>query len=150
VILSEASLDDAAAGQDLLNASSEPIRQVSADGSYDKAKFYEACQERQVQHIIIPPRRDARIWQHGNSSLPPLPRDQNLRCIRRRGRKRWKQLSGYHRRSLAETTMFRFKTLFGDHLSARTLPRQITEARLKCAALNLMTRLGLPHSYPLV
>jgi hypothetical protein len=150
VILSEASLDDAEAGQDLLKASSDPIRQVSADGSYDKAKFYDACAQQQVQHVTVPPRRNARIWQHGNSSLPPLPRDQNLRCIRRMGRKRWKQVSGYHRRSLAETTMFRFKTLFGDHLSSRTLDRQITEARLKCAALNIMTRLGLPDSYPLV
>jgi hypothetical protein len=50
--------------------------------------------------MTIPPRRNARIWQHGNSSKPPLQRDQNLRLIRRIGRKRWKQEVGYHRRSL--------------------------------------------------
>jgi hypothetical protein len=63
------------------------------------------------------------------------------------GRKRWKQEAGYHRRSLAETAVFRFKIIFGYTLSARTLPRQITEARIKGAALNHMTQLGMPDSY---
>jgi hypothetical protein len=104
--------------------------------------------KREVKRIIVPPQRNARIWQHGNSSKPPLPRDQNLRRTRRVGRKRWKQASGYHRRSLAETAVFRFKIIFGNTLSARILPRQITEARTKCATLNRMTRPGMPDSYP--
>ena len=29
-------------------------------------------------------------------------------------RKLWKKLKNYHRRSLAETTMYRFKQLFGE------------------------------------
>ena len=95
----------------------------------------------------MPPRRDAKIWQHGNSKKTPLPRHQNLRRIRRVGRKKWKQEAGYHRRSLAETAVFRFKTIFGNTLSTRTLPRQMTEARIKCAALNRMTHLGMPDSY---
>jgi hypothetical protein len=103
--------------------------------------------ERGVERITVPPQRNARIWQHGNSSKPPLPRDQNLRRIRRVGRKRWKQESGYHRRALAETAVFRFKIIFGNTLSARTLSRQITEARIKGAALNRMTQLGMPDSY---
>jgi hypothetical protein len=147
VVLTEAGVDDAEAGGQLLDETAGPIEQVSGDGSYDKRKFYDACVEREVQHITIPPQRNARIWQHGNSSKPPLPRDQNLRRIRRVGRKRWKQESGYHRRSLAETAMFRFKIIFGNTLSTRTLPRQITEARIKCAALNRMTQLGMPESY---
>jgi hypothetical protein len=86
--------------------------------------------------------------QHGNSSKPLLPRDQNLRRIRRVGRKRWKQATGYHRRSLAETAVFRFKIIFSNTLSARTLPRQITGAWIKCATLSRMMRLGTPNSYP--
>ncbi len=147
VDLTEASVDDAEAGRQLLNDTPGPIEQVSGDGSYDKRKFYDACVEREVQRITVPPQRNARIWQHGNSSKTPLPRDQNLRRIRRVGRKRWKQESGYHRRSLAETAVFRFKIIFGNTLSARTLSRQITEARIKCAALNRMTQLGMPDSY---
>ena len=88
-----------------------------------------------------------RIWQHGNCAAPPLVRDENLRRIRKAGRKRWKQESGYHRRSLAETAMFRFKTIFGPYLQARKLPQQKVEAKVKCAALNRMTHLGMPDSY---
>jgi len=145
--LTEAGVDDAEAGQQLLRDTPGEIEQVSADGSYDKAKFYAACIRRKVKHIAIPPRRNAKIWQHGNCKHAPLPRDQNLRRIRQVGRKKWKIESGYHRRSLAETAVFRFKIIFGNTLSTRTLPRQITEARIRGTALNRMTQLGMPDSY---
>ena len=38
--------------------------------------------------ILIPPRRDARIWKHGNAAGPPLARDENLRQIRRSAARR--------------------------------------------------------------
>ncbi|MDS4040921.1 MAG: hypothetical protein RKP20_07085 [Candidatus Competibacter sp.] len=47
---------------------------------------------------------------------PPHPRTTILDFIQQHGRKAWKQHGGYHRRSLAETAMFRLKTLFGGHL----------------------------------
>jgi len=72
-----------------------------------------------------------------------------LRAIRRQGRRRWKPDSGYHRRSLAETTFFRCKTLFGPLVQARAFPQQATELLLKVAALNRMTHLGMPDSYRL-
>lgn len=148
VVLTEAGVDDAEAGCQLLNDTPGPIEQVSADGAYDKRKFYKAGSKRGVARMTIPPRRNALIWQHGNSSKPPLQRDQNLRLIRCIGRKHWKQEVGYHRRSLAETAMFRFQSIFGRDLRSRTFSRQITEVRIKCAALNRMTALGMPDSYP--
>jgi IS5 family transposase len=147
LVLTEAGVDDAEAGKQLLEDTPGELEQVSGDGSYDKTKFYEACSARRVNRIVIPPRRDAKIGQHGNSKKTPLPRDQNLRRIRQVGRKQWKVEAGYHRRSLAETAIFRFKIIFGHTLSTRTQPRQITEARIKAAALNRMTRLGMPDSY---
>jgi hypothetical protein len=98
---------------------------------------------------VIPPRRNAKIWQHGNCAGAPWQRDENLRAIRHQGRRRWKQESGYHRRSLAETTFFRLKTLFGPTLHARAFAQQATELFLKVAALNRMTHLGMPESYRL-
>ena len=95
----------------------------------------------------IPPRKNARIWLPGNCKRPPHQRDENLRQIRRVGRKRWKEESGYHRRSIAETTMFRFKTIFGGQLRCRHIDNQAAELFLKCAALNYMTHLGMPDSY---
>jgi hypothetical protein len=74
-------------------------------------------------------------------------RDENLRQIRQVGRKKWKQECGYHRRSLAETPMFRFKTIFGDHLRTRVIDNQFKELLLKCALLNRKTHLGMPKSY---
>jgi hypothetical protein len=148
-VLTEAGVDDAEMTSVLLGETPAAIRQLSADGAYDKDKVYTTAQRQGVETITIPPRRDAHIWQHGNCAAPPHPRDETLRRIRAVGRQQWKQESGYHRRSLAETTMFRFKTIFGDHLTARTFPAQKTEARIKCAALNRMTCLGMPESYRL-
>jgi hypothetical protein len=96
---------------------------------------------------LIPPRKNAHIWQHGNTKAERLRRDENLRAIRKAGRKAWKQSSGYHIRSLAETTMFRLKTIFGDRLSARLMETQITQALVRCAALNRMSHLGMPECY---
>lgn len=147
VVLTEAGVDDAEAGKQLLDETPGDIERVGGDGAYDKRKFYEASTQRGVGTILVPPRRDAKIWQHGNSKKDPLPRDENLRRIRQVGRQRWKEASGYHRRSLAETAVFRFKVIFGNSLSTRTIERQITEVRIKAAALNRMTQLGMPESY---
>jgi hypothetical protein len=43
--------------------------------------------------------------------------------------------------------MFRLKTIFGGELSARLIETQITQALIRCAALNRMTQLGMPQSY---
>jgi len=51
-------------------------------------------------------------------------------------------------RSLAETAMFRLKTIFGDQLSTRLIETQTTQALIRCAALNQMTHLGMPQSDP--
>ena len=61
-------------------------------------------------------------------------------------RKLWKKLKGYHRRSLSETAMFRFKRLFGGDLKSRSLASQKAEVKAKCEALNRMTKLGMPDS----
>ena len=94
VVLSEASLDDAGAVPGLLDQSTESVEQVGGDGAYDKRKVYEGCAARGIRRVAIPPRKDARIWQHGNCAAPPLVRDENLRRIRKAGRKRWKTRVG--------------------------------------------------------
>jgi hypothetical protein len=55
--------------------------------------------------------------------------------------------SGYHRRSLAETVLFRWKTLFGGRLRERLFEAQGTERLVRCAVLNRMPHLGMPDSY---
>jgi IS5 family transposase len=146
-VLTEARVDDAEVTAELLEQTRTTIEQMSADGAYDKEKVYQAAMDKKVANITVPPRRDAVLW--AETPTAPHPRNTNLRRVWEGGRKAWKEENGYHRRSLAETAMFRFKTLFGDRLSAREQQRQKTEARIKCAALNRMTRLGMPQSYRL-
>ena len=73
-------------------------------------------------------------------------RDENLRRIRKVGRKQWKRESHYHRWSLAETTVFRFKVIFGDRLQTRQIDNQLKELLLKSAILNQITHIGMPDS----
>jgi transposase len=92
---------------------------------------------------LIPPRSDAAI--RGKS--PFEQRDENLRQIRKLGRKRWKRESTYHKRSLVECAFFRLKTIFSEKLRSRTQERQKIEATIRCLAMNRMTALGMPKSY---
>lgn len=123
------------------------IKQVSADGAYDKGICYAALKKKGVKQVAIPPQKGARIWQNGNAKKEKLVRDENLRRIREVGRAKWKEESGYHRRSLAETAMFRLKTVFTDKIRARKEAFQHTELLLRVKILNFMTTLGMPKSY---
>jgi IS5 family transposase len=131
---------------DLLDQVEEKIEQVSGDGAYDKRNCYETIRGRQAR-AAIPPQRNAKIWQHGNKKSEPLARDENLRRIRAVGRAAWKKESGYHRRSLAETAIFRLKVIFGDRVLARSFAGGAAELLVRCAALNRITQLGMPESY---
>lgn len=130
---------------DLLEQIEGEIKQVSTDGAYDHAHCYDEITARGAKPVI-PPREDAVIWQHGNCKAPPHPRDENLRYIRKHGRKKWKRDANYHRRSLAETTMYRLKAIFGGKVRARKFDNQAAELLLQCAALNRMIQIAKPDS----
>lgn len=148
VLLTENSVSDDAAVAVLLKQIEQEIDEFAADGAYDKRKVYDDLNAHSPNvKILIPPRKNARIWKHGNTKAERLKRDENVRSIRKHGRKAWKENSGYHIRSLSETAMFRLKTIFGDELSARLLETQTTQAVVRCAALNKMTHLGMPQIY---
>jgi hypothetical protein len=82
--------------------------------------------------------KDATKWRAGRNRMLPQ--------LEARGRLAWQVLSGYTRQGIAETTMFRFKQLFGGRLWARGLETQRTEAAVKCTVLNRMTQLGMPET----
>jgi hypothetical protein len=147
-LITDNAVDDAEAGVELLDQQRvDNIEEVDADGAYDKSKFYDTCLEQNIPKIAIPPRIDAKIWVHGNRKGDKHPRDENLRAIRRASRHKWKQATGYHKRSLVETTMYRTKTIFGEKINSRNSDNQKTEVMLILKALNLMTHSGMPDSY---
>ena len=148
VLLTANNVSDDQAVKELLGQIEQTIIDFAADGAYDKRRVYDSLNAHSPEvKILIPPHKNARIWKHGNTKTERLKRDENLRAIRKDGRKEWKKNSGYHVRSLAETTMFRLKTIFGNELSARLLETQTTQALIRCMALNKMTHLGMPQSY---
>lgn len=144
-VVSTNNVSDGEAFGDILDGVEGEIETVSADGAYDKRKCYDKIEQRGAQ-ANIPPREDAQYWEKEGATHA---RNQNLKQIEELGRTDWKQQSGYHRRSLAETMMFRFKSIFGNTCSRRTFNNQAAELLLACAALNRMTHLGMPDSYAL-
>lgn len=137
VSLSDNSFKDNELFEDLIDGLEEEIKQISADGAYDSINCYKKSLEQGI-NLVTPPRKGSKLGKHGNCSDPPDPRDIHIREIRKVGRKQWKKNNSYHRRSISETAMYRFKTLFGEKLSSREFNRQSNEAFLKCQMLNRM------------
>ncbi len=128
----------------LLKQVGEPVERVTADGAYDNRECYKAIHKLGAR-AVIPPRKGSTLW--GDEYLKD--RNSNLSGVRKFGIKGWKKKSGYHRRSLVETAMLCLKTIFTDKLRSREVERQRTEAVIRCAAMNRMTGLGMPESYPI-
>jgi len=144
-VVSEPGVTDEEAVPALLDQVEEPVSGAGADGAYDRRTVYDELARRGAR-AVIPPRRDAKIQRHGNASGPRLARDENPRRIRQIGRAAWKRESGYPKRSLGETAMFRLKTIFGPGVSSRKDGQRATEVGVRCRAMNIMTHQGMPRS----
>ena len=137
-VFTDVSCADGDALGELLDGVDAEIRQLTGDGAFDRADCYRHGERAGAREIAFPPRRGAKISRHGNRKSPRLKRDEAIRGVRRHGRNGWKKRVGYHRRSIAETAMFRFKTLLGGELRFRDFERQAVEAFVKCKILNRM------------
>jgi hypothetical protein len=116
------------------------IASMTADGAYDGEAVYDAVAKRHPEAaMIIPPRATA-----VQNESTTTQRDRHIAEIKKHGRMNWQRRSGYNRRSLVETAMYRYKTGVGQRLHARTLPNQRTEAKIGCNVLNRMTTFGMP------
>ena len=140
--LTEATGDDATTAIDLFTAVKGPLVRVTADAAYDTVAVYETATARGAT-VIIPPARTANRSGHGPRSPA---RDRTVTLVNQPGRRRWKQVSGYHRQGRVENTFFRDTSIIGDGLRARSPAGQWSEAVLGCAILNRMTALGRPVS----
>jgi hypothetical protein len=143
-VLTSNRADDADLVPELLAQVGSPVAKLYGDGAYDKWKLDDGLAAAEIEPVI-PPRKGASIHRHGNCAGPRLPRDEALRGMRRHGRQGWKRESGYHRRSLVETSMSRLKQAFGPRLKNKAFENQRSETRLRCKLLNHFTRLGLPQ-----
>ena len=111
------------------------------------------CASKSSSFVLVGPRSPRSTpWAttHGNVSGhgPRSPaRDRTITLVKQLGRRRWKKTSGYHRQSRVENTFFRYKSIIGDGLRARSPAGQGSEVVLGCEIINRMTELGRPVSY---
>lgn len=129
----------------LLAEIDRPIAAVYGDGAYDAFDIHAAVLARGARPVI-PPRKGAAIRPPPKLKDPPPTRGAAVARIAEIGRKAWKRETGYHRRSLAETGVYRYKTLIGPHLTARSLAHQQAEAAIGVRCVNRLTALGMPRS----
>ena len=141
--LTEATVDDATTALDLITAVDGNLVSVIADAAYDTVAVYETAGARGAT-VVVPPARTANVSRHGPRSAA---RDRTIRSVKTLGRRRWQKAAGYHRQARAENAFFRYKSIIGDSLRARSPAGQGSEAVLGCEILNRMTALGRPASY---
>ena len=149
--LTTASRDDASQVKPMLQQIAGEIATCAGDGAYDRWSVhhllaYPPDQNRPIESVI-PPRRNAQARKAKRRYRHIEARNQRVQAIGKKGRKRWKKNSGYHRRSLAETGVFRFKGILSPWLRARSGAGQQIEARIGCSMLNQMIHLGKPETY---
>lgn len=149
--LTELGIQDCEGFKSLVDSIKEPISVTIGDGTYDRFSCYEKMEKRNAKGIFPPQRNaatsDERMENKKKASTGAVEkRDEAIKQVRLLGRKAWKQQIGYHRRSLAETGMFRVKTLLGRRLSCHTLKNQCVEAKIWCHIINKMTLIGMPRT----
>ena len=143
--LTKSEVHDGAELEGLLARTDAPIAVVCADKAYDSFDCHAAILARDAQPVI-PPKKGAAIRPPpGRKDVPPT-RGAAVARIAEVGREAWKAETGYHRRSLAETAMLRYKTLIGPSLRSRTFDRQKVEAAVAVRCINRFTALGMPRS----
>jgi hypothetical protein len=140
--------DDASVGSRMLKGQTDRIEKFAGDGAYDDFAFRQILGASVKQ--IIPPPKNGVIQKDTNKK--PLPdylyqRNEAIQEINQQCSKSWKEKHGYHKRSLNETVMFRYKTIFTGNLDARTFENQKAEVKLKCLLLNKFRGIGMPDSY---
>ena len=150
--LTAAGTDDASQVRPMLEQTPGEIGRFYGDGAYDRWKVhrllaYPPKPRAAPIEAVIPPQRNAtqRIAKRRYRHIEA--RNERVQSILHMGRKRWKRHRGYHKRSLAETGMARYKRILGPQLAARTWEGQQTEVRIGCSIFNRMIHLGKPDSY---
>ena len=146
IVAAEVSLEnihDAEVLPTLLNPLRRKLGRVYADGAYDSKASHRLI-ARKGATACIPPRKNAGLWEKGH------PRNEAVLVMRKEGLAHWKKMSGYHRRSLAETAMYRFKQLMTGKISLRTYNGQVGEVMAYVGAINKLNTLGLPVRKPRV
>ncbi len=148
--LTASSGDDASTLPDLLDQTEAPIRRFAADGAYDRRSTYDRIGAAGTEDVVvvIPPRRSAVSPRPTDG--PWAQREAALQRIRQVRRREWQNESGYRQQARVENGFFRYKSVLGGDLRARSSIAHTREAMIGCHILNRMVELGRPESYAVV
>ncbi len=145
--LTSKSAPDASRVPSLVKQIKRPLASVCADGAYDSEGVYKAIEnhtDNRSPRVLIPPKKNVRV-------RPATPttreRNRNIRSRVKLGKRQWHTQSGYSRRSKVENTFYRYKSIIGPTMRARSLQGQRVEARAACRILNRIAALGMPESH---
>lgn len=136
--------DDSSQVKPLINEIEDDIISFTGDGAYDTQKVREVLVKDNIKQII-PPLKKAVI--KDETEVYAVQRNAAIKRIRQTDRVNWKKEINYHKRSLAEVTMYRYKTIFTGILQSRKIKYEEKEVAFKCKLLNRMLDLGMPKSY---
>ena len=103
---------------DLIDTVEGEVSCLTADAAYDTRGIYEAAGARGAT-VVIPPTRTATV--SGRQPRSPA-RDRTIRQVQQVGRRQRKKDSGYHQRARVENAFFRYKSIIGESLRARSRP----------------------------
>ncbi len=140
IVAAEVSLENVPT---LLNLLRRKLGRVYADGAYDSNASHQLISCKGATACITP-RKNTGLWKKGH------PRNEAVLVMRKEGLAHWKKISGYHRRSLAETAMYRFKPLLAGKISLRNYNGQVGEVMAYVSAINKLNTLGMPVRKPRV
>jgi hypothetical protein len=123
----------------LLKQIKDPIASFTGDKGYDQGSVYNhVLHHTEDAQIIIHPRSNAVLSEKGKWNQ----RDRHVQKILDEGVHKWRTESGYYQQSKVENTFYRYKTIIGRKLHARTEESREVEALLGCMVLNRFTELG--------
>lgn len=134
----------------ILESIDEDISGVCGDMAYDTVNCRKAIKEKKARQLI-PPKRTGRISRKNRNIKKEdreilQERDDAINYInynsingdKSLARKSWKEKSGYHARSLVETTMWQIKSHCSDYLANKREDTRATQAKIKCKIVNFV------------
>ena len=114
--LTEPTAEDAMTGISLVDEVDGHLTSVPADPAYDTLAFYGAAGARGAR-VVVPPTQTASLSRRGARSGA---RDRTIRRVKALGRRRWTKASGSHQHARVENACFRYTSIVGDCLRARS------------------------------
>lgn len=134
------------------------IKQLLGDGAYGSHKLYQKVEGEMNVSLLSPPHKNAKLHVKFTATHPGRggsggkyaelvdevgweTQNRYLRDCIHLGWDGWKDASGYHKRSIVETAMWRLKSAFSDKLKSKTEANLKTELAIRINLLNYWTNL---------